>query len=87
MDSPPLEGCPQDGVVSKVYINDTQYFDNVPQIAWGFTLAIINHLKNGSKTERKEHLNMMIFYTIKKIIIALSETDRFTNEINKIEIE
>ena len=87
MDSPPLEGCPQDGVVSKVYINDTQYFDNVPQIAWGFTLAVINQLKNGSKTERKEHLNLMIFYTIKKIIVPLSETDRFTNEIDKIEIE
>jgi hypothetical protein len=29
----------------------------------------------------------MIFYTIKKIIVALSETDRFTNEIDKIEIE
>ena len=82
-----MEGCPQDGVVSKVYINDTQYFDNVPQIAWGFTLAVINQLKNGSKTERKEHLTMMIFYTIKKIIVALSETDRFTNEIDKIEIE
>lgn len=82
-----MEGCPQDGVVSKVYINDTQYFDNVPQIAWGFTLAVINQLKNGSKTERKEHLNLMKFYTIKKIIVALSETDRFTNEIDKIEIE
>jgi hypothetical protein len=31
-------------VVSKVYINDTQYFDNVPQIAWGFTLVVINQL-------------------------------------------
>ena len=69
MDSPPLEGCLYTGVVSKVYINDTQYFDNVPQIAWGFTLAIINQLKNGSKTERKEHLIMMIFYTIIKLLL------------------
>lgn len=31
----------------KVYINDTQYFDNVPLIAWNFTSVVTNPLKNG----------------------------------------
>jgi hypothetical protein len=31
----------------KVYINDAQYFDNVPPVAWNFTLAGINLLRNG----------------------------------------
>ncbi len=36
INSPPLEGL---GEVGKVYINDTQYFDNVPEIAWNFYIG------------------------------------------------
>jgi hypothetical protein len=53
----------QDG---KVYINDTQYFDNVPQVAWDFYIGGYNQPKNGSKTARKEHWNLTTFFTIKK---------------------
>lgn len=38
----------------KVWINDTQYFDNVPELAWNFLLVATNRLKNGLRTEKAE---------------------------------
>jgi len=41
--NPTLEGL----IVEKVFINETQYFDNVPQTAWEFYIGVINQHKNG----------------------------------------
>jgi predicted helicase/very-short-patch-repair endonuclease len=82
--SPPLEGL---GVVGKVYINDTQYFDNVPQIAWEFFIGGYQPAQKWLKDRKERTLEFDDILHYQKIIVALSETDRLMNEINKIDIE
>ena len=39
---------------NKVFINETQYFANVPGIAWDFYIGGYSQLRNGSKTVKAE---------------------------------
>lgn len=70
----------------KVYINDTQYFDNVPQVAWEFYIGGYQPAQKWLKDrkDRKFQFDDILHY--QKIIVALSETDRLMKEIDKIEI-
>jgi predicted helicase len=74
----------QDG---KVYINDTQYFDNVPQIAWEFYIGGYQPAQKWLKDRKGRKLEFDDILHYQKIIVALSETDRLMKEIDKIEIE
>jgi predicted helicase len=74
----------QDG---KVYINDTQYFDNVPQIAWNFYIGGYQPAQKWLKDRKERKLDFDDILHYQKIIVALSETDRLMKEIDKIEIE
>ena len=85
INSPPLEGCPQDGVVGKVYINDTQYFDNVPQIAWEFYIGGYQPAQKWLKDRKDRKLEFDDILHYQKIIVALHETDRLMKEIDKID--
>lgn len=86
--SPPLEGCPQDGVVlGKVYINDTQYFANVPQIAWEFYIGGYQPAQKWLKDRKERTLEFDDILHYQKIIVALTETDRLMKEIDTIAIE
>ncbi len=71
----------------KVYINDTQYFDNVPQIAWDFYIGGYQPAQKWLKDRKERTLEFDDILHYQKIIVALSETDRLMNEIAKIEIE
>jgi predicted helicase len=71
----------------KVYINDTQYFDNVPQIAWDFFIGGYQPAQKWLKDRKERNLEFDDILHYQKIIVALSETDRLMNEINKIDIE
>lgn len=73
----------QDG---KVYINDTQYFDNVPQIAWEFYIGGYQPAQKWLKDRKDRKLEFDDILHYQKIIVALSETDRLMKEIDKIEI-
>jgi predicted helicase len=72
---------------SKVYINDTQYFDNVPQIAWDFFIGGYQPAQKWLKDRKERTLEFDDILHYQKIIVALTETDRLMNEINKIDIE
>jgi predicted helicase len=74
----------QDG---KVYINDTQYFENVPQIAWDFFIGGYQPAQKWLKDRKDRKLEFDDILHYQKIIVALTETDRLMNEINKIDIE
>ena len=74
----------QDG---KVFINDTQYFDNVPQIAWEFFIGGYQPAQKWLKDRKERTLEFDDILHYQKIIVALTETDRLMNEINKIVIE
>jgi predicted helicase len=73
----------QDG---KVYINDTQYFDNVPQVAWDFYIGGYQPAQKWLKDRKERTLEFDDILHYQKIIVALSETDRLMKEIDKIEI-
>ncbi len=71
----------------KVFINDTQYFDNVPQIAWEFYIGGYQPAQKWLKDRKERKLEFDDILHYQKIIVALSETDRLMKEIDKIEIE
>jgi predicted helicase len=71
----------------KVYINDTQYFDNVPEIAWNFYIGGYQPAQKWLKDRKNRTLEFEDILHYQKIIVALTETDRLMKEIDTIEIE
>jgi hypothetical protein len=73
-------------LLGRVYINETQYFDNVPQIAWEFYIGGYQPAQKWLKDRKDPQLEFEDISHYQKIIVALSETDRLMKEIDKIEI-
>ncbi len=71
--------------VLRVYINDTQYFDNVPEIAWNFYLGGYQPAQKWLKDRKDRKLDFDDILHYQKIIVALWETDRLMKEIDNIE--
>lgn len=71
----------------KVYINDTQYFDNVPQTAWNFYIGGYQPAQKWLKDRKEQKLEFEDIMHFQKIIVALFETDRLMKAIDQIEIE
>ena len=82
--SPPSDGL---GAVGRVYINDTQYFGNVPHTAWEFYIGGYQPAQKWLKDRKDRKLEFEDILHYQKIIVALTETDRFMKEIDKIVIE
>jgi predicted helicase len=74
-------------VGGKVWINKTQYFDNVPQVAWEFYIGGYQPAQKWLKDRKDRELSSDDINHYQKIIVALTETDRLMKEIDKIEIE
>jgi predicted helicase len=72
----------QDG---KVYINDTQYFNNVPQTAWEFYIGGYQPAQKWLKDRKDRKLEFDDILHYQKIIVALTETHRLMNEIDMIQ--
>lgn len=70
--------------LGKVWINDNQCFDNVPLIAWEFYIGGYQPAQKWLKDRRNRELNFEDISHYQKIIVALTETDRLMNEIDKI---
>ena len=70
----------------KVWINDTQYFDKVPQIAWEFYIGGYQPAQKWLKDRKDRTLTFDDIEHYQKIIVALSETDRLMKEIDQIKI-
>lgn len=64
-----------------VYINKTQYFDNVPQIAWNFYIGGYQPAQKYLKDRRGRNLSVDEVVHYEKIITVLCETDRIMKEI------
>ena len=71
----------------KVWINKTQYFENVPQVAWEFYIGGYQPAQKWLKDRKGRELSEEDINHYQKIIVALTETDRLMYEIDKIEIE
>jgi len=68
----------------KVYINDIQYFGNVPLIAWNFYIGGYQPAQKWLKDRRERKLSNEDIEHYQKIITVLVETDRIMKEIDKI---
>ena len=70
--------------LGKVYINENQYFDNVPQIAWEFYIGGYQPAQKWLKDRKERKLEFEDILHYQKIIVALSETDRLMKEIDSV---
>ncbi|WP_298496288.1 type ISP restriction/modification enzyme [uncultured Algibacter sp.] len=70
-----------------VWINNEQYFDNIPLTAWEFYIGGYQPAQKWLKDRKERQLKFEDILHYKKIIVALRETDRIMKEIDKIEIE
>jgi very-short-patch-repair endonuclease len=84
--SPPSEGCLQDGVVGKVFINDKQYFDGIPLVAWEFYIGGYQPAQKWLKDRKGRELSFEDIMHYQKIIVALTETDKLMKEIDEVDI-
>ena len=71
----------------KVFINETQYFEDVPEVAWNFYIGGYQPAQKWLKDRKDRELQIDDIRHYLKIIVALNETDRLMKEIDKIEIE
>jgi predicted helicase len=69
-----------------IFINETQYFANVPEVAWNFYIGGYQPAQKWLKDRKDRELNYEDIRHYQKIIVALTETDRLMKEIDKIEI-
>ncbi|HQP70932.1 MAG TPA: hypothetical protein PLK90_11085 [Clostridiales bacterium] len=74
----------QDG---KVYINETQHFANVPEVAWSFFIGGYQPAQKWLKDRKGRKLEFDDILHYQKIIVALSETDRIMKEVDEVEVE
>ncbi len=70
-----------------VYINDKQYFENVPTSAWEFYIGGYQPAQKWLKDRKGRILGFEDILHYQKIIVALTETNRLMKEIDLIEIE
>jgi predicted helicase len=74
-------------IKGKVWINDTQYFDNVPLIAWEFYIGGYQPAQKWLKDRKGRVLEHEDIFHYSKIIVSLTETHSIMQAINAIEIE
>jgi len=69
-----------------VYINETQYFDKVPQIAWEFYIGGYQPAQKWLKDrcQKNRELSIDDIFHYQKVIVALVETDRLMKEIDTV---
>lgn len=70
---------------NKVYINQTQYFDQVPEMVWEFYIGGYQPAQKWLKDRRGRKLEFEDILHYQRIIVALCETDRLMNEIDRID--
>jgi predicted helicase len=87
----PING---DNVVGKtkyqggnVYINESQYFGNVPQKVWEFYIGGYQPAQKWLKDRKEMTLGFDDILHYQKIIVALNETIRLMDKINEIDIQ
>lgn len=73
--------------LGRIWINDQQYFDNIPLIAWEFYIGGYQPAQKWLKDRKGRQLSFEDILHYQKIIVALTETERIMKEIDKVEIE
>ncbi|MDR0296180.1 MAG: N-6 DNA methylase [Prevotellaceae bacterium] len=71
-----------DGQTGRVCINDTQYFDNVPLVAWNFYIGGYQPAQKWLKDRKGRTLNFEDVQHYQRIIRVLSETGKIMREVD-----
>lgn len=69
-----------------VYINDTQYFGGVPEIAWNFYIGGYQPAQKWLKDRQGRKLSNIDIEHYQKMIVALVETSRIMIELGNVDI-
>ncbi len=77
---------PKNDTTGKVWINDEQFFDRVPKVAWEFYIGGYQPAQKWLKDRKGRTLSYDDILHYQKIIVALSETDRLMKEIDNLDI-
>ena len=72
------------GEVGRIWINETQYFDNIPLVAWKFYIGGYQPAQKWLKDRKGSTLDNDDIIHYQKIIVALTETDRLMQKIDAI---
>jgi predicted helicase len=70
--------------MGRVWINDTQYFDDVPEVAWNF---YIGGYQPAQKWLKDRHSRVLTFADIRhyqRMIVALKRTDEVMEEVDRV---
>ena len=67
-----------------VYINSSQYFGNVPEVAWNFWIGGYQPAQKWLKDRKGRTLTNEDIEHYQKMIVALIETDRLMKEIDQL---
>jgi len=78
---------PQSPANGKVYINETQYFDNVPSVAWNFYIGGYQPAQKWLKDRKGKTLGYDDIRHYQKIIWVLKETEEVTREVDEVMVE
>jgi predicted helicase len=73
-----------DETTGKVWINDEQYFGNMPKKAWEFYIGGYQPAEKWLKDRRDRELSIDEIRHYQKIIVALMETDRLMQEVDGV---
>jgi predicted helicase len=72
--------------MGRVYINDTQFFQMVPEVAWNFYIGGYQPAQKWLKDRKGRELGFEDILHYQKIIVALKRTDELMKEIDLVEI-
>jgi hypothetical protein len=77
----------EEKTIGQVWINDEQYFDGIPELAWEFYIGGYQPAQKWLKDRHGRQLSYEDIMHYQKIIVALTETDRLMKEIDKVDFE
>ena len=70
--------------LGRIWLNDEQYFENIPLVAWEFYIGGYQPAQKWLKDRKGRELSFEDIMHYQKIIVALNETARLMGEIDKI---
>lgn len=70
--------------IGRVYINDRQFFEDVPEVAWNFYIGGYQPAQKWLKDRKDRELSYEDILHYQKIIVALTETERLMKEIDNV---
>lgn len=72
--------------LGRIWINDEQYFDNIPLCTWTSYIGGYQPAQKWLKDRNQKELQVDDIFYYQKIIVSLYETEKIISQINKIDI-